>query len=59
MELSNKKESVNPRIEKLINGLYSVTPEIESQRVLLITQSFKETEAMPMIIRRAKALEKY
>ena len=50
--------SVNPRIQKLIDDLYSVTPEIEAERALLITQSFKETEAMPMIIRRAKALEK-
>lgn len=46
------------RIEKLKDDLYSVTPEIESERAILITQSFKETEDYPVIIRRAKALEK-
>ncbi|KZL91026.1 glycyl radical protein [Clostridium magnum] len=59
-EVLNKLYSVNQskRIEKLINDLYSVTPEIEAQRAVLITESFKETEAYPMVIRRAKALEK-
>ncbi|WP_147534464.1 glycyl radical protein [Bacillus marasmi] len=45
------------RIQKLIDGLYSVTPEIEAERAVLITESFKQTEAQPMVIRRAKALE--
>ncbi|MGM0216596.1 glycyl radical protein [Enterococcus sp. AZ109] len=46
------------RIDKLIDDLYSVDPRIESERVLLITESYKETENQPVIIRRAKALEK-
>ncbi|ABK62487.1 glycyl radical protein [Clostridium novyi] len=46
------------RINILIEDLYSVTPEIEADRAVLITESFKETESMPMVIRRAKALEK-
>src|SRR3712207_3082747 len=46
------------RINILIEDLYSVTPEIEADRAILITESFKETESMPMVIRRAKALEK-
>ncbi|AOY77134.1 glycyl radical protein [Clostridium formicaceticum] len=46
------------RIERLINGLLSVTPEIEDERAMLITESYKETEAAPINIRRAKALEK-
>ncbi len=50
--------SPSPRIAKLIDGLYSVTPEIEGERAVLITESFKETKSYPMIIRRAKALEK-
>ncbi len=54
----NEVDSVNPRIEKLIDGLMSVTPEIESERAVLVTKSFKETESLPMIVRRAKALEK-
>ena len=54
-----KKEmcSVSPRLEKLVDGLYSVTPEIDAERATLITKSFKETKSMPMIIRRAKAME--
>ena len=32
-------------------------PEIESARALLITESYKETESRPLIIRRAKAFQ--
>ena len=46
----------SPRIQKLISDLYSKMPEIEADRAVLITESFKETEGMPMITRRAKAL---
>lgn len=45
------------RIPQLIDNLYSVTPEIEAERAVLLTESFKQTEDQPMIIRRAKALE--
>nr|WP_295970815.1 glycyl radical protein [uncultured Bacillus sp.] len=47
----------SPRIQKLIDDLYSVTPQIEADRAVLITKSYKETEAFPTVIRRAKALE--
>jgi len=58
MKVAEKKVgSVKPRIEKLIDGLFSVTPEIESERAVIITASFKETESLPMVVRRAKALE--
>lgn len=50
--------TTSERIKKLIDDLYSVTPEIEAERAVLITESFKETEAYPMVVRRAKALEK-
>lgn len=58
-EISMQTVSANPkeRIQKLIDDLYSVTPEIESERAVLITESYKETEAFPIVIRRAKALE--
>ncbi|MBP3039893.1 glycyl radical protein [Bacillaceae bacterium Marseille-Q3522] len=51
--------AANPteRIQKLIDDLYAVTPEIEAQRAVLITESYKKTEAFPTVIRRAKALE--
>ncbi|WP_043600201.1 glycyl radical protein [Solidesulfovibrio magneticus] len=34
------------------------TPTICPERAMLITESYKETEALPMVLRRAKALEK-
>lgn len=47
----------SPRIQNLIDGLYKELPAVESERALLITKSYKETEALPMVLRRAKALE--
>lgn len=46
----------SPRIQKLIDDLYSKMPEIESDRAVLVTEAYKETEGMPVITRRAKAL---
>jgi formate C-acetyltransferase len=45
------------RVEKLISHLYAKLPEIESARAVILTQSFMETEALPMVLRRAKAFE--
>lgn len=44
------------RIPKLIEDLFKNMPEIESDRAVLVTESYKETEGMPVITRRAKAL---
>ncbi|MCM3700671.1 glycyl radical protein [Paenibacillus macerans] len=52
-----KSAAVTGRIGHLIDNLMSGTPEIEAERAVLITESFKQTEHLPMIIRRAKALE--
>lgn len=49
---------VSPRINKLKESLLAGTPEIDPERAVLITESYQETEGLPMIIRRAKALEK-
>ncbi len=43
------------RITKLVEDLYAKMPEIESARAVLITESYRQTEGEPMIIRRAKA----
>lgn len=43
------------RISKLVEDLYAKMPEIESSRAVLITESYRQTENEPMIIRRAKA----
>ncbi|MCD7882160.1 MAG: glycyl radical protein [Lachnospiraceae bacterium] len=43
------------RITKLIDDLFANMPVIESARAKLVTESYKETESEPIIIRRAKA----
>lgn len=45
------------RIPRLIDNLYAKMPEIESARAMLLTESYKQTESEPMIIRRAKAFQ--
>ena len=45
------------RISKLVDNLYAKMPEIESARAVLITESYKQTENEPMVIRRAKAFQ--
>ena len=49
---------VSPRIEKLRDALFAKMPEIEADRAVLITESYKETEGLPIITRRAKAFKK-
>ena len=43
------------RIEKLIDALYAKMPEIESSRGILVTESYKATEELPIIRRRSAA----
>ncbi len=43
------------RIDKLINDLYENMPEIESARGLLVTESYMNTEDLPIIRRRSRA----
>lgn len=43
------------RIDKLIDELYAKMPEIESARGVLVTESYKATEALPIINRRSAA----
>ncbi|MCL6087493.1 MAG: formate C-acetyltransferase/glycerol dehydratase family glycyl radical enzyme [Actinobacteria bacterium] len=49
---------MSDRIKNLINDLLSIKPEICVERAKLITSSYQETEGFPILIRRAKALEK-
>ena len=48
----------SPRIERLKSRFYSDKFYVDSQRTLLVTESYRETEGHPIEIRRAKALEK-
>ena len=45
------------RIPRLISHLFEKMPAIEADRAVLITQSYRETETEPVIMRRAKAFE--
>ncbi len=43
------------RIQRLIDHLYDSTPTIEADRAVLLTESYKRTEDMPIISRRSAA----
>ncbi|WP_444641298.1 glycyl radical protein [Caproiciproducens sp. R1] len=46
------------RVERLKDMIIHARPCVESERAILITESYKETEGLPIIMRRAKAVEK-
>ncbi|MDO4521563.1 MAG: glycyl radical protein [Eubacteriales bacterium] len=43
------------RITRLVENLYRKMPQIESARAILLTESYRQTEGEPIIMRRAKA----
>ncbi len=43
------------RIDRLVDHLFANPPEIEADRAVLLTESYKQTEGMPIITRRAAA----
>ena len=43
------------RIDKLISAMYEKLPEIEADRGVLVTESYKATEDLPLIKRRSAA----
>ena len=51
------KIAKSDRIDFLKDTLYAKMPEIESDRAVLITESYKATEGEPIILRRAKAFK--
>ena len=48
---------MSDRIKKLIDDLFKKMPEIETDRAVLLTESYKSTEGQPIIRRRALAYE--
>ena len=50
-----EKIDKSPRIAALIEHLFANMPEIEADRAVLLTESYRKTEGLPIIIRRAKA----
>lgn len=43
------------RIARMVDHLYAKLPEIESARAILYTESFRQTENEPVVLRKAKA----
>ncbi len=59
MSISNLEEiRKSDRIDRLKENLFKSMPEIEADRGVLITESYQETEGLPIIERRAKAFKK-
>ena len=46
-----------PRVSRVRSDLMAIIPSICPERALLITESYRETEGQPMVLRRAKALD--
>lgn len=46
---------MSDRTKRILDRMISQTPEIEADRAVLLTESYKETENLPMIKRRAIA----
>lgn len=55
LDISNV--SVSPRIQGLIDELFKGKPQVEWERAALVTESYKATENLPTVLRKAKALE--
>ena len=55
MKYNNTPVAKSERISRMVDYLYSKMPEIEADRAILITESYKQTEGEPVITRRAKA----
>lgn len=49
---------ITPRIKKMREEIVEAKPILCSERALLVTEAYKETENEPTVIRRAKALKK-
>ena len=47
----------SPRISKLVDALYAQMPQIEADRAVLLTESYRQTEGEPINTRRAKAFK--
>ncbi|MBE6546190.1 MAG: glycyl radical protein [Ruminococcaceae bacterium] len=47
----------SPRISLLVDTLFKKMPQIEADRAILLTESYRATEGEPIITRRAKAFK--
>ena len=56
-EFQNPDIVMSPRIQKLIDELFEKMPQIETDRAVLLTESYMETEGQPIVRRRALAFK--
>lgn len=56
--LLDDKIELTPRVKELREIFFSRELSVCPERAVLITQSYQETEGQPMVVRRAKALDK-
>ena len=47
----------SPRIQQMIDYLFADLPVIEADRAEIVTDSYKQTENDPIVLRRAKAFQ--
>ena len=52
---NSAKVPKSERITRLVEHLYAKMPEIESARAVLLTESYRQTEDEPEVMRKAKA----
>ena len=57
MQFYSEPIQKSPRIQGLIDHLFQSKPQIEADRAVLLTESYKQTENEPIITRRAKAFK--
>ena len=48
-----------PRIERLIQDYWKCKPEVDIERAVIYTESYKESEGEDVLLRRAKAFRAY
>ena len=54
-KIKEYRAPMSERVSRLKTDLFSVRPRIESARATLLTESYRSTEAEPIVMRRAKA----
>lgn len=50
--------TLSDRLQGLLEGFHAAKPEVFAQRAVLATQGYAETEGQPMLLRRARMMEK-
>ena len=46
------------RVQDLLDNFHNARPEVFAERAVLVTQAYAETEGQPMLLRRARMMEK-